>query len=1270
MPSIKSPSVVLPGVGRLSVGQVPASALSFSVSEGDLVSKELATPTRSSLVTPGSPVASVTVPLGTFLGDATGYPLDMLYRIVDSSDRAIYNGASRVQVTSISGATIGDDFSTSTFNLNLTPSIPSGQQYRVYYHTKTTMGALPIDSLTFNRVFGLYADGVAANITSLWKDGTGVTSSTANSAIAEIVSDLASVTSVSNNGGRRVGTVITNVWKDATGISSTSVSEALSEIVSDLASFTSVSDNGGLRIGTVITNVWKDATGISSTSVSDALSEIVSDLASASSVSVNGGLRIGTVITNLWNNGFGIAATSVSAALSEIVSDLSVTSGGALIGVSIPSTWNDGSTISSTSVSGAINEIVLDLRSNSGGNDGARRIGFSTISVWADNTFPSFTNVGDVLGTEVIGLLGGTNGSKKIGADVATWSGPLSAVGGGGFLSTDNSIQEVLITANTRLVARRAFTAVVTDGTNSVGGDLATLDGVFANGSGTYFVRRGDQYYITQSYSSGVFSFIGEQNGTTSWVKFVNARVSPFIEITLPATTNDTAYHSFENIRFEVSTATNYWNFTNCNVRMTNCSFTPGTVYFYHTNANDTHISIDGLVVNTDQGTDSTIAVTFDGVGSTAGYYGTIRNLSIKEVNTSFNMNSLIGLYLANLSTTTSGQLVFDNLQVVPTGFGASGGYLLYVDTVSQKVVFRGSLFKTVAGSSSFVEPLHIGASSNLSFEDCQFIRISGGGAVARLNTVTNTVLKGCQFTNGGGSGTVLDLTLVTGGVVFEDCTFTQNGTGTVLATDESSYGVKFVRCLFQTSPTTANIGDVQVVSSLETDPIQFIDCKVEIRFAESPATLATPANNKKRLLFGENSAGTRKGLSGPMISGMDIYLTGSSTAIDRFFFIYEGGFDSPGAGRNTTATNLRFHLNSKQIIGLSGQPMIYFGENTTVRNLVVNNLRGPSSGSGLSDAIMLQGANVEGGSVESSQGDTEVFWRSVFSMIEDLSGVNGVRFWFGTSKPTLGRHFYVTGDNCYVRNCKFKINTPYRSVPLHTGTTGSSTGSTTFTDASASFNSYGLLSGPSPNDWLIIDSGQSSVGFYNISSHTNTTLTLTAPVLSDSTISYSIYRTVELSDGYLAKINMANGFDMSGNDFVVTTNVSGITGASKAWVVVVGQAETTLVVQKGSGTRLVNNWISTLQDIDNTYLSAAPIVGLVAPADGNVQVFSADTNCRDTTVTSNYFTISHPTTVTILNTQGNFDIVAYNHFQNVDNVSTITVAGGSSLYSGLNVIT
>lgn len=1247
MPSIKSPSVVLPGVGRLSVGQVPASALSFSVSEGDLVSKELATPTRSSLVTPGSPVASVTVPLGTFLGDATGYPLDMLYRIVDSSDRAIYNGASRVQVTSISGATIGDDFSTSTFNLNLTPSIPSGQQYRVYYHTKTTMGALPIDSLTFNRVFGLYADGVAANITSLWKDGTGVTSSTANSAIAEIVSDLASVTSVSNNGGRRVGTVITNVWKDATGISSTSVSEALSEIVSDLASFTSVSDNGGLRIGTVITNVWKDATGISSTSVSDALSEIVSDLASASSVSVNGGLRIGTVITNLWNNGFGIAATSVSAALSEIVSDLSVTSGGALIGVSIPSTWNDGSTISSTSVSGAINEIVLDLRSNSGGNDGARRIGFSTISVWADNTFPSFTNVGDVLGTEVIGLLGGTNGSKKIGADVATWSGPLSAVGGGGFLSTDNSIQEVLITANTRLVARRAFTAVVTDGTNSVGGDLATLDGVFANGSGTYFVRRGDQYYITQSYSSGVFSFIGEQNGTTSWVKFVNARVSPFIEITLPATTNDTAYHSFENIRFEVSTATNYWNFTNCNVRMTNCSFTPGTVYFYHTNANDTHISIDGLVVNTDQGTDSTIAVTFDGVGSTAGYYGTIRNLSIKEVNTSFNMNSLIGLYLANLSTTTSGQLVFDNLQVVPTGFGASGGYLLYVDTVSQKVVFRGSLFNTVAGSSSFVEPLHIGASSNLSFEDCQFIRISGGGAVARLNTVTNTVLKGCQFTNGGGSGTVLDLTLVTGGVVFEDCTFTQNGTGTVLATDESSYGVKFVRCLFQTSPTTANIGDVQVVSSLETDPIQFIDCKVEIRFAESPATLATPANNKKRLLFGENSAGTRKGLSGPMISGMDIYLTGSSTAIDRLFFTYEGGFESPFySGRNTTATNLRFHLNSKQIIGLSGQPMIYFGENITVRNLVVNNLRGPSSGSGLSDAIMLQGARVEGGSVESSQGGTEVFWRSVFSMIEFLSGVDGIRFWSGKSTPTIGRHFYVSADNCYARNCKFRINTPYRSTPLHSGVTGSANGTITFTDTSAAFNSYGLV----VNDLLLIDNGQPSVGVYTISSHTNTTLTLTGSVPSDASISYSIHRTIEVSDGYLARVISSNNFDMSGCDFVVLTNVSGITGSVKPWV----------KVTDGSGTRMVNNRVSIQWDQ----------VSAVQPVDGAVQVLNTDGTSRDATITSNYFTVSDPSVVTILNTQGNLDIVAYNHFQNVDSTSTITVAGGSSLYTGLNIFT
>lgn len=147
----------------------------------DLMRRDLAAPLRTNDVTAGPPVSSIVLPTGTFLG-VVGYTtstadLNRLFEITDGSDNEIIQQASgaKVQVTSVTlggGDAIGGggangSFSGNTVQLNISPAIPTGVTYRVYYGTRSNLATMPTDIFSTIRIRG--AQEIAAGTEDLFR---------------------------------------------------------------------------------------------------------------------------------------------------------------------------------------------------------------------------------------------------------------------------------------------------------------------------------------------------------------------------------------------------------------------------------------------------------------------------------------------------------------------------------------------------------------------------------------------------------------------------------------------------------------------------------------------------------------------------------------------------------------------------------------------------------------------------------------------------------------------------------------------------------------------------------------------------------------------------------------------------------------------------------------------------------------------------------------------------------------------------------------------
>lgn len=147
----------------------------------DLFHRDLARPVRTNDAVAGAPVSTVVLPTNTFLGTA-GYTtsvadLARLFSILDDSDNEIIIQATgqKVQVTSVTlgaGDAIGGggangSFSGNTVQLNISPSIPTGTTYRIWYADRTNLGTLPVDAFTTIKIRG--AEEVSSAVEDLFR---------------------------------------------------------------------------------------------------------------------------------------------------------------------------------------------------------------------------------------------------------------------------------------------------------------------------------------------------------------------------------------------------------------------------------------------------------------------------------------------------------------------------------------------------------------------------------------------------------------------------------------------------------------------------------------------------------------------------------------------------------------------------------------------------------------------------------------------------------------------------------------------------------------------------------------------------------------------------------------------------------------------------------------------------------------------------------------------------------------------------------------------
>lgn len=187
----------------------------------DLLRRDLAVCAITSLVTAPSPTSAVTlIGPGIFLG-AVGTPntaagINTFIEILDNEDKEIIDASGvRCVVTSISGGSVGSGgFSAGNVTLTVTPAIPTGKQYRVYYGIRGNLATLPVDALTNIKIRSaqevsalLEAPGGAALVGAAagpaWLSGTTNPAATVQAKLDKIITDLS--TQVANSGAAKIG---------------------------------------------------------------------------------------------------------------------------------------------------------------------------------------------------------------------------------------------------------------------------------------------------------------------------------------------------------------------------------------------------------------------------------------------------------------------------------------------------------------------------------------------------------------------------------------------------------------------------------------------------------------------------------------------------------------------------------------------------------------------------------------------------------------------------------------------------------------------------------------------------------------------------------------------------------------------------------------------------------------------------------------------------------------------------------------------------------
>lgn len=815
----------------------------------DLLNQPLSVPVRTSLTTAGAPVSSIVLPTATFVGDSGSYPIEMLFNVVDDQDRAIVTSGTRVQVSSITGATIGDGFSSGAVTLNLNVSIPTSTQYRVFYGTRSKLATLPTDAFTFDRTYGLYADIIPYAGSGNWADGN--------------------------------------------PLSATNVEQALDEIVSDLGDTTNGA-SGARRIG-------YNGTG------------------------------------SLWAGGGALAALSVEQAIDEIVATLGTTtdgsSGSSKVGYNgASSAWKDATTLAATSVEAAIDEVVTTLASVASGTG---------------------------------------QGVSKIGLYATNFAGALTGVGGGGILTTDTGLSAALSTINTRLVQRRAFTGVITDGSTSVGGDIngtTPFSTIATLGGGTFFLRRGS---YSLNVAPGAYNYIltGEYGGKSVNLTNDTGALAAF---TQADTIN---INSFENIAFHglASSATDYFQFNDGSVRFKHCHASAGSLDFYPSSFG-LRLNIDSLMVFDDLDTiHRDDALLLHSLAGGQEITGVVRAMRINTVPAWNNASQAkYGLHIVDVVSST-------------TAF------------IYEALIFEECLFNITAGFDT------------------------GGGAVMRIATSNQPMTyKGCMFRQGVATSAANVLEIQdSSNKTFEDCVFYQSGLGKTLNIKGDSSNIEFRNCKFFTSSLTTLAEEFQVINGGGNNgrAIRFTNCYLEIRRGNTV--------QQERIVFNRDGGVASSTGGAIQLDNFHIKLSYSNTSsVYGHFMVMNTSTGVTNSGAHSVKDML-IDMNAKRMVE-DGDSVFFFsgisGPFISISNLVLTGVREPlaPATSGQSDIVYLGNASLRGGSVNGDSTPGGLAWKSVFGLHRN-STVDNVVF-YPNDNVVRGRCTSIQGTGCSVINCKVYI--------------------------------------------------------------------------------------------------------------------------------------------------------------------------------------------------------------------------------------------------------
>ena len=807
----------------------------------DLMNRALSVPVRTALVTAVSPVSSIVLPIATFVGDVISYPIDMLFNIVDDQDRAIIASGTRVQVSSITGPTIGDGFSTGSVTLNLSVAIPTSTQYRVFYGTRSKLATLPTDAFTFDRTYGLYADIIPYAGSGNWKDGNPLSATNVEQALDEIVSDLADSTNGSS-GARRIGyNGSGSLWAGGSSLAATSVEQAIDEVVATLG-LTTNGSTGSSKVGyNGSTSLWKDATALAATNVETAIDEVVTTLASVAT--------------------------------------------------------------------------------------------------------------------------GTGSGASKIGVYATSFADALTGVGGGGILNASTQLKAALTDINAALVARRGFTAVVTDGTTSVGGDINTtlpFSAIDTLGGGTFLLRRG-AYTLTSPPGDFDYVLIGERGSNTVTLTCDTTSAS----FTRSSTTG---LSNFENIKFIGGAGPfKYFNFNDGTLRLRHCGFTAGSLNFYPVSFG-LRLQVESLqIFDSDVLIERDAAMLFSSSANQE-VTGTLRGVRISHVPTYNNATQAkYGIHQVTLVPTANPTaveaLTFENSVIsISTGFGAGSGAVFRSENSNNPVIFKGCVFRQgMAGSDATV--IEIDGSSN---------------------------------------------------ITFDDCTVTQSGIGKTLSiVGAGTNNIKFKNTKFYTSNLAALSQEFYVAcGEVDAPPVVFENCVIYLRESSDTVEYRIEFNS----LNGADVATANGSLT---ILGLKVVLDYTSGAISpRFFYVNS---TPTSYGSVLSFKNLSFYLNANRLKVASEFGVVFSTGQTPcyIENLNFHGVREPLAPATADTChlVYMKNAHVLNGSLQGDSTGGGLAWKALFQL--DTEATLSKFIFHANDNVVRGRCIRMVGNYAIADACR-----------------------------------------------------------------------------------------------------------------------------------------------------------------------------------------------------------------------------------------------------------